>query len=418
MPHESFTLVVTGPSHAAIQIVERAVPPSTASPVLSAALTAQGRLEVLLPCGDYLVLGGASPAVVAARAARGSRVAVALPPSPGAVEGRAVAAGAADAGPEGGLVLTPGGRRRPADVHDVPTGSVLRPGAHGVPFVDRRGGTPHLRASRQAHEAAGRVLTPGGFRPPGFVHRVLPGHAVDAAPGRVQLFDLRSRIGAEVVPPSVAAAELPRFCDGWIVDTGWTNPTAAPISLFQTTWVVPPAPRDAREQTIFLFNGIVNGGDPYGILQPVLQWGVSAAGGGPYWSIASWYVRSDGLAFHTELLRVEVGDELVGVMKLERRCGALFDYLCSFEGVSGTTLPVERIAELVWANETLEAYGLSSCSEYPATGATSMRDIELRTSGAVPTLTWTCENLVVDCGQRAAVVVDGAAGGHVDLHYR
>ena len=47
-------------------------------------------------------------------------------------------------------------------------------------------------------------------------------------------------------------------------------------------WQVPPPPsvQDSGE-VVFLFNGIQNYGTNFGILQPVLQWGVSAAGAGP-----------------------------------------------------------------------------------------------------------------------------------------
>ena len=81
-----------------------------------------------------------------------------------------------------------------------------------------------------------------------------------------------------------------------------------------STWTVPPAPSTDSGQTIFLFNGIQNYGTNYGILQPVLQWGPSAAGGGSYWSIASWYVTSGGDAFHTTLIQVDEGDVLIGLM--------------------------------------------------------------------------------------------------------
>ena len=44
-------------------------------------------------------------------------------------------------------------------------------------------------------------------------------------------------------------------------------------------------------RTIFLFNGIQNSTSIY---QPVLQWGPSAAGGGNFWTVASWYVDGAG----------------------------------------------------------------------------------------------------------------------------
>lgn len=51
-----------------------------------------------------------------------------------------------------------------------------------------------------------------------------------------------------------------------------------------------------------MFSGIQNSTMIY---QPVLQWGESAAGGGNYWGVASWYVDGQGgLALHSNLVRV------------------------------------------------------------------------------------------------------------------
>jgi hypothetical protein len=72
-----------------------------------------------------------------------------------------------------------------------------------------------------------------------------------------------------VRPPRVE----PALGSGWITYASWTNNTGAPISLFSTSWIVPPAPATQSGQTIFLFSGIQNSGFIY---QPVLQWGSSA----------------------------------------------------------------------------------------------------------------------------------------------
>src|SRR5205823_6555965 len=105
------------------------------------------------------------------------------------------------------------------------------------------------------------------------------------------------------------------------------------------------------------------------ILQPVLQWGVSAAGGGPYWSVASWFVDSSGHAFHTTLVPVSVGDVLVGEMLLTRRSENAFTYVAQFQGIAETSLEIQSADELVWCNETLEAYSITACSDYPDTDA-------------------------------------------------
>src|SRR2546429_6181885 len=99
------------------------------------------------------------------------------------------------------------------------------------------------------------------------------------------------------------------------------------------------------------------------IYQPVLQWGPSAAGGGSYWSVASWYVGGqDGVAFHSNLVRVNPGDVLVGVMSQTGQAGSLFSYACDFVDIANTGLSINDVQELTWNIETLEAYGGQQCS--------------------------------------------------------
>src|SRR5262249_55582039 len=151
-------------------------------------------------------------------------------------------------------------------------------------------------------------------------------------------------------------------------------------------------------------NGIDPSNPSAAILQPVLQWGVSAAGGGNYWSIASWYVTGSGHAYHTTLVPVHSGDTLVGVMKLTGQSDNLFSYTCEFQGIAGTSLPVQNVEQLVWCNETLEAYSITQCSDYPATDLTAMRSINIHTGSTMPTLNWTPEDPVTDCGQHTVVI--------------
>ena len=221
------------------------------------------------------------------------------------------------------------------------------------------------------------------------------------------------------IPKATARPEtIPALGSGWIAYSFWNNGTGTPLSTFRTTWRVPLAPATQSNQTIFLFNGIQNYGANYGILQPVLQWGSSAAGGGAFWSVASWYVTSSGQAFHTQLVRVNPGDVLVGVMTLTGQSGSAFNYSCEFQDIAGTSLPVQNIAELLWCNETLEAYQISQCSDYPATKRTDFSAINILTGSVTPTVNWTPVNRVTDCGQQAVVVSNSATAGEVDINYR
>lgn len=284
--------------------------------------------------------------------------------------------------------------------------------------------------------AAGElVLTPGGYRPKSRVHFIEPDHFLDLSSGNIKKIHvsgqevadfgpLQLRAGPEPLMPGnvsrhpgllMAPGMAPAMGSGWITYAYWTNNSGHPVMRFATTWVVPPAPATDHSQTIFLFNGIQNSTMIY---QPVLQWGPSAAGGGSYWAVASWYVDGQGgPAFHSNLIRVNPGDVLVGVMWQTGQSGSKFSYGCQFQGIANSGLPISNVEELTWNIETLEAYGVQQCSDYPNTNFTAFVAIDFQTSAGRPAITWTPVNTVTDCGQNAHVVSNANPGGEVDLYY-
>jgi len=274
-----------------------------------------------------------------------------------------------------------------------------------------------------------QVLTPGGYRPKSAVHAIEAGHSLRMAQGRMQVIQpnggvlrdlgpLPPRVGPHpLMPTNVSVPErvAPALGSGWISYAYWTNNTGHPLSSFSTTWIVPPAPATQSGQTIFLFNGIQNSTMIY---QPVLQWGTSAAGGGNYWSIASRYVDGQGgPAFHTPLVKVNPDQTLVGVMTLTAQSGSQFSYNCDFQGVANTSLPIQNVEQLTWCAQTLEAYGVQKCSDYPDCDLTAMREVAIRCGSVVPTISWTAQNSVTDCGQHCVVVSNSATHGEVDIFY-
>jgi hypothetical protein len=273
------------------------------------------------------------------------------------------------------------------------------------------------------------VLTPGGYRHKSLVHQIEPDHHLDLSTGRIRKMhksgyevadfgELSKRPGPHPLMPDQVAhhpKRVPALGSGWIVYADWSNNTGRPVSRFATTWVVPPPPATDHGQTIFLFNGIQNSTMIY---QPVLQWGSSAAGGGSYWAVASWYADGQGgSAFHSNLVRVNPGDVLVGVMTLTGQSGNQFSYNCVFQGIANSALPISNVEELTWNIETLEAYSVQQCSDYPNCNFTAFSGIDLQTSAGHPALTWTAVNKVTDCGQSARVVSNANPGGEVDLYY-
>jgi|GEM_PF-766188 len=294
---------------------------------------------------------------------------------------------------------------------------------------DFTGVVERIIAPAPSKVAAGLVLTPGGYRDKSLVHHIPPDQKIDLSTGRLRVLHalghevadfgpLQARPrGTPLMPRNVALHPdlKPALGSGWIVYAYWSNGTGTPVSRFATTWVVPPAPATDHGQTIFLFNGIQNSTMIY---QPVLQWGPSAAGGGSYWSVASWYADGQGgVAFHSNLVRVNSGDVLVGVMTLTGQSGSQFSYNCDFDGIANTGLPIANVEELTWCIETLEAYDLQQCSDYPDANFTAFTGIDLQTGSTRPALTWTAVNSVTDCGQSARVVSNANPYGEVDLYY-
>jgi len=316
------------------------------------------------------------------------------------------------------LVLTPGGLRPRRGVQMVKPGDVVRQLEGGKMAVETRHQPQFELSERNSHMAQNLVLTPGGYRDASLVHRVDAGHAIHMSDGVARLMHIETKKLIDLPHVAVQAGSVPGFGTGWIAYGFWINDTGNPVTSFSTTWTVPAAPVNQDGQTIFLFNGIDPSNPGAAILQPVLQWGPSNAGGGNYWSVASWYVLGNGQAFYTPLVKVNEGDQVVGVMTLTGQSGGLFSYTSAFQGIAGTSLPVLNVAELVWLNETLEAYGIADCSDYPNADLTSMRHISIQTGNTNPAVAWTHVDQVTDCGQHAIVMSDSATDGEVDLYYR
>ncbi|MGO9794338.1 MAG: hypothetical protein ACLP8S_33880 [Solirubrobacteraceae bacterium] len=297
------------------------------------------------------------------------------------------------------------------------------------------------------------VLTPGGPRPRSLVHDLQPGEHVSLKDGHVRIIQTAT---GEVVkdlgevatqpegepqaePPGGAGQSVPALSDvGWIENAQWRNGATDPIVSFTTSWVVPPVPTSDDGQTIYLFNGMQPDSAAH-ILQPVLQWGKSHAGGGNYWSIANWYADGQGGSSAVKTpIRVSPGTVLQGVITCTGQSSSGYNYTCQFIGYPGVDITVTDAPELTWAYQTLECYGtyagtnaqgvpqwnpLTQCSDYPAAPMTTMYDIEIKTgtpgtSGTDAALSWQPVTAFNDCGQNCVIVSDDSPGGAVDLYYR
>jgi len=212
---------------------------------------------------------------------------------------------------------------------------------------------------------------------------------------------------------------IPDLGSGWITYGWWLNNSGSPISQLSTQWTVPPEPQNnAGKQTIFLFNGIENASKNE-IVQPVLQWGVSAAGGGNHWAVTNWHVDSSGHVScpNRPLQRVFPGDTLTGIVSLVSQNAGSFSYRSSFAEYPDLDLDVGAIDELVWVSATLEAYQVSQRTDFPNTPTTSMSSIAIAAGGLAPLVGWRIENQVPDYGQSSGLANAGNPGGQIDIDY-
>jgi hypothetical protein len=273
------------------------------------------------------------------------------------------------------------------------------------------------------------VRIPGGRHLSSEVHVLKAGERVKRGRGFTQKLDhvgnvlLHEPDAASTTAPAVAdqsRGTVPQAVPAgdpipnWVADAYWENATGGPVQLFITSWKVPQPPSTQVGQVIYLFNAMIPAAPDLGILQPVLQWGTSPSGGGPFWSVASYYVIGNGPAFSTDSFRVNPGDLLQGIIRLESSDGAGFNYISEFAGLPSTILRASSVHELVVCYETLETYGAySSNSCYPADAATAFSAIAIQTVGN-QAIAWTSETGGSNNGQRVAIV----SGSEVDIYYR
>ncbi|KAJ6478893.1 hypothetical protein C8R45DRAFT_933670 [Mycena sanguinolenta] len=280
-----------------------------------------------------------------------------------------------------------------------------------------------LASSALASPAGTQVLTPGGYRLSTDVHEVPAGGRVAHVGNDVHLIAADGTV-LYVVPNVKTAAATPAAesvapeQSGWVTYASWLNTSPSPISNFSTTFNVPAPPNTYNDQLVFLFNGI----EPTSkdaILQPVLQYGVSEAGGGEYWSVATWYLFQQPfeptVTFYTPLVKVDVGQPLTGLISLEGTTGGTYNYTAQFSNIPGTALTVDNIEELTGATETLEAYGITAASDYPP-GASTFYEINLEFAGPAPTVSWNVTNDEAD-GLLTTINRDGAFQGVITITY-
>ncbi|PWU06993.1 MAG: hypothetical protein C5B51_11030 [Terriglobia bacterium] len=160
---------------------------------------------------------------------------------------------------------------------------------------------------------------------------------------------------------------------------GWVEAVQAPIPLSSGdnidwiggTWTVPSNP-SAWGALNYIFNGIEPTTQNW-ILQPVLQWGSNGMFGGNYWVLASWMVSSGGYAFHSPPVTVYPGHSISGYTWITGVSGGTTNWeVYAYDGTSGAYSWITAWSSGMqwnWAYAgVLESYGITSCSQFPASG--------------------------------------------------
>lgn len=177
-------------------------------------------------------------------------------------------------------------------------------------------------ASDSNSDHTGWVQVPGELIRPDCVHEIQNGAVVEISndeqiTGNVTLngkliahYDACSEkpviTGSRNRSQSVASADS-GVGNGWVEASVWDIPLSSNdnIDYLGNTWTVPSYPEEGGA-TIYFSNGIETQDDLWS-LRPVIQYGVSGAGGGSYWGMASWLIGSNGYVFHSPLVAVNPG---------------------------------------------------------------------------------------------------------------
>ena len=275
------------------------------------------------------------------------------------------------------------------------------------------------------------MQTPAGLFPKSNVHAVPTGARVHQSPTEVQIIGSNGTVLHSVPitgsktpgapfrrPTSTSTNRRRELSSGYVGYAYWENFGSSPISFFATSWTVPPVPSNVDGQLLYWFNALVPDSDD-AILQPVLQFGLSPAGGGAYYGVASWYLLNSNI-YHTGLVQVEPGQGLAGYMTLTSVAlsGSTPTYTWSttFVDIPSTTLFITTTEELTLAYEALEIYNAETAADLPS-GSTEFTQINIVTQDQEnPSITWTALSDPAD-GISMSVVSSSSTNGALQVAY-
>ncbi len=247
-----------------------------------------------------------------------------------------------------GLVTSAAGCREPASIMPDKSAGEANPALIGVPDD--------------------YVVTPAGWYHRSCVHEIEDGAVVDI--NRL----VRRRDGTSYQIPDCLYPVLSTrpgrnghspVNNGWI-EYGYTNqPAGNWYRELAATWGVPPVPVASYSgtQVYFTFPGLQSSAF---IIQPVIQYGRSSAGGGGFWTMASWHCN--GSCLHSTLTTIAAGDEMAGnVVASDCANGDCTWTITTRDVTTGqrSVLAVADTENYFWATGgAVEVYNVNFCSQY------------------------------------------------------
>jgi hypothetical protein len=240
------------------------------------------------------------------------------------------------------------------------------------------------------------VATPNGWFDPDCVVAVAPGERVtieghvarengsirrEARQCKSPRYDVEGRVVAETNVHGGEAPAVPTT-NGWVE---YANSTAlGAMSYVHAQWTVPAAPTSNTGQVIYFFPGTENASSGTSIMQPVLGYN-HAYGPAGVWSMASWNCCVTGTTWYsTPFISAVAGTTVSGDMQ-GTGCNVATGVCPNWSIVSRnsagttTTLATTTTQAQNWLfGHVLEAYGIDTCSELPASSPSVASGFVLR----------------------------------------
>jgi len=249
------------------------------------------------------------------------------------------------------------------------------------------------------------VSTPDGPRYRSCVHEVPNGARIDLD-GVVTRPD-----GSKFQIPRCAHFVPPRrsqpSTNGWVESARLY--TGANFHQVTANWAVPNTPVGSysASQTFFTFPGMQNG---YYVIQPVLQYGKSSAGGGSYWSMASWRCHGGADCYYSPLIaNVQSGHTMAGSVSASNCSLGYCDWTITTTDVTTgasttyTARDTDNYSDGVGG--AMEIWNLTSCNQLPAYGVSYTNVSFVDSWGSPVTPSWYSyydTSVVPQCGYQVS----------------